>query len=137
MAYVTASLIPHQNVPNGTFTFSNNARATHRTLRLRTQKADASFLPGARVVSVLTGSDNSDFGSWTAVGTLEEKGFRAFRKHQDTKLAQVAGWAVKVLLTAPPEGIEVLESRTCARCNRRLTRPDSIHRGLGPECAGK
>lgn len=31
---------------------------------------------------------------------------------------------------------EVLPASNCCRCRRKLTHPDSIHTGLGPECAG-
>lgn len=33
--------------------------------------------------------------------------------------------------------VEVLHVGKCARCGRKLTNPDSIHSGLGPECVKK
>jgi hypothetical protein len=36
-----------------------------------------------------------------------------------------------------PGSVDVLHSGRCGRCGRTLTTPDSIERGLGPECAHK
>lgn len=34
-----------------------------------------------------------------------------------------------------PDSVEVWHEGRCGRCNRKLTVPDSIERGIGPECA--
>jgi hypothetical protein len=34
-------------------------------------------------------------------------------------------------------GCEVYHEGRCGRCNRKLTVPESIETGLGPECASK
>lgn len=124
-------------LPNGEFTFVNSAAGTRRTVKIKTQAPDANFQPGARLVSVLTGSNNEEWGDWTTVGTVTaEGGFKPFRKHEGGQLAKISAWAVKVL-QAPeaPEGVEVHKSCRCLRCNRLLTVPSSINRYLGPECA--
>lgn len=35
-----------------------------------------------------------------------------------------------------PDAVEIWHSGTCCRCGKRLTDPESIERGLGPQCAG-
>lgn len=36
----------------------------------------------------------------------------------------------------PPPGVEVWHEGRCGRCGRALTVPESVARGLGPDCAG-
>lgn len=36
-----------------------------------------------------------------------------------------------------PPACEIWHEGTCGRCGRKLTHPESIASGLGPECAGK
>lgn len=36
-----------------------------------------------------------------------------------------------------PRGVEMWHEGRCGRCGRKLTVPESIANGLGPECAGK
>lgn len=38
-------------------------------------------------------------------------------------------------IDALPEGVEVWHEGRCGRCGRVLTVPESIERGIGPECA--
>src|SRR4051812_652590 len=55
-------------IHNGTYTIENATKGGHRTFRIRTQKADAKFAPGERVLSLLTGPDNtSDFSGFAFV----------------------------------------------------------------------
>ena len=37
---------------------------------------------------------------------------------------------------ALPKTVEVWHEGICGRCGRKLTVPESVERGLGPECAG-
>ena len=38
---------------------------------------------------------------------------------------------------ATPEGYTLLRESRCCVCNRKLTVPESIEAGIGPECAGR
>lgn len=79
---------------SGTYTITNS-KGEHRTFRIKRQKKDAKFAPGARILSLMVGPDNSG--------------------HQ----------------------YAVMLSKRCVRCNRKLTNPESIKAGIGPECATK
>lgn len=127
------------DLPNGEFTIISPTGA-RRTVRIRRQAADASFQPGQRIISVLTGPDNTDWGSWTSVGMLRQDGsVMVWRKFQGSAHEKTVVFAVRALRAqqkgADLAGVEILASSTCCRCNRRLTVPESILQGMGPECA--
>lgn len=118
----------------GTFTIAN-PDGRHYTVRVRTQKADAAFAAGQKVVGVLTGPDNVH--AYTGQGFLTPEGLRPWRRAEGTTLARVAAFVCRVLLgkQALPAGYSLQESRVCVRCGRKLTTPESLALGLGPECA--
>jgi hypothetical protein len=140
---VSVKITARKAVSDGLYTVSFED-GSHKTLRLRTQPASASFKPGEQIISVLTGSDNDS--DYTRVGNVEvyqdEKSNvparrpKIWRRHQDRPdLAE----AVRVLFQDPAAaGLAYAEQASrCYRCNRTLTVPTSIHAGLGPECASK
>ena len=53
-------------IPNGEITLTNRETGEHRTFRIRTNKEDARFAPGERVIALLTGPDNTT--SYTGFG---------------------------------------------------------------------
>lgn len=124
-------------LPNGTYTLRNIESGDHRTVRVRTQPEDSTFAPGERVVSLLTGPDNTrDFdgfaflkdGDRLAVwaryhGTQAEKIGRLLL---DMTIGEGARWG---------RLYEIDVARQCVRCNRTLTTPASIQAGIGPKCA--
>ena len=57
----------------------------------------------------------------------------------DSKSVKVLEWAIRVIkgLSVLPDGYSILHEGRCGRCARPLTDPESIKRGLGPECASK
>jgi len=129
----TGSAIADCPIHLGTFTvvYPND---THRTLRLRRQPVDHTFAPGEVIAMYLRGADN----------TRDYEGF-AFVKPSPTRIAMWRRFydnidlreALAVVLRQPHEtGLAyALRSSNCWRCNRTLTVPASVHRGLGPICA--
>lgn len=92
-------------------------------------------------VSVLTGPDNN--ASYTFLGTIfpRDKTKLVHSKKSpiqpDAKSARWARGFVESL--ADPtllDRCEVFHAGFCGRCGRRLTVPESIESGYGPECAG-
>lgn len=129
---VVATLSP---IPEGYFTvvFGEDDRIT---LRVRTQDADAQFAPGKQIISYLSGPDNtSDYRGFAfADATTGHVNFwKRFKGNDRLDLA------VRTLQDDPEAcGLAFAEeSGNCWMCNRLLTVPASIHRGLGPICAGK
>lgn len=120
---------------NGSITITNPATGGHRTFRIRTQKDDANFAPGKRIVSLLTGTDNE--ASYTGFGFVFDRGIVLWKKRRTAifksykdMLENPAKWEEK-------HDLEYLYEGQCRRCNRTLTVPESIKTGIGPICAGR
>ena len=85
-----------------------------------------------QVCKYLSGSDNdSDYTGFAFLRGTTVQMWSRFR--DNTRLAR----AMEIILGDPDASGEAyaIESNRCFRCNRTLTVPSSIHRGLGPECA--
>lgn len=130
---------------NGTYTITRRETGEHRTFRIRTQKEDADFAAGERVVSLLTGPDNTrDFDGF---GFVNEAGtqinvWRSKRGEDGGKHSAFEYYAAMLVDLANGgkrwgANYDFLESRSCVRCNRKLTDPISIEMGIGPTCRGR
>lgn len=92
-------------------------------------------------VSLLNGSDNTS--DYSYLGLVRNGTYAHGRKSkigQDAASARAFAWAWSKLsceATDMPADLEVWHEGRCGRCARLLTVPESIARGLGPECAGK
>jgi len=123
---------------NATLTISSKKTNARYTYKVKATKDTENLF----FVSLLAGADNtSDF---TYLGILSDTGFRVTAKSRyrpESKPALAFKWlADKVILGGhdPHEvDLEVRHEGRCARCGRPLTTPDSIDRGIGPECASK
>lgn len=122
---------------DGTYTVEFEG-GEYRTLKIRTQDADASFKPGAQLISYLNGPDNwRNYQSFGEV--LPGNQLKVWRKHES---ATVIIRAALALLAGPEAMIDGLKaygraSGTCGMCGRKLTTPESIELGIGPICAGR
>lgn len=137
-----------------TFVLAGNARLTLRSLATgarfsyRVRRAPDDGKPDKKrpwFVSVLIGADNES--SYQYMGTIW--------RMSNTMLTYDHGSKSKIGLGAPsamawnyffgqvlvvgqiPAKLEVWHEGRCGRCGRALTVPESIARGIGPECAGK
>jgi len=93
-------------------------------------------------VSLLSGPNNTS--DYVYIGTMDGTAFRTTKKSALTNDAQpVAAFRFlceRVLTNAAPPaslGLEVRHEGRCGRCKRTLTVPESIDRGIGPECMDK
>lgn len=120
-------------LPDGTYTVVLGTE--HRTFKVKTQKTDAKFAPGQRVLSGLVGPDNtSDYVGLGFVST-DARGkhhLRPWKKYRDS--GAVTQQAAQALLSDPRSA---LVAAVCCRCQRTLTTPESIAAGIGPDCANK
>ncbi len=138
------NLAEHFNVAthNGKITIKNRATGQWKTFKIHTQKKDASFAPGERIVSLLTGPDNENsykgFGFvkpdgsiilWKKARTPAFRAFASLLRH--TRHGQAAQ------TETAPNGYEYLYKGRCRCCNRTLTTPDSVRLGIGPVCRGE
>lgn len=126
-------------IPNGEFTIHNPTTGNHRTFRIKT--ARNGNLKGKRIVSLLTGNDNtSDYKGFAFVYDDKIVVWQKYRGDGPWESYATLLWSMIVKGSESPyaqKGATIKESRHCARCNRLLTEPESIDRGLGPECFGK
>jgi hypothetical protein len=121
-------------VPDGKYTvvFGDGER---RTLKLKTQDDDASYRPGVRLLSFLSGPDN--YTNYTSFGEMDSGGnvvvWKKFRE------AETVIEAAKVLVADPRAALAAygMESGHCGMCGRELTVPESIANGIGPVCMAK
>lgn len=130
---------------NGAITITS-PKGGHRTFEIKTKKSNATFAAGKRILALLSGPDNTmDYQGFAFV---DDAGVHVWRKKQsgDPKNPSAFEVYAKMVQSLSTEGeasryykmgYRVEHERTCRRCNRRLTNPESIQSGLGPECAGR
>lgn len=118
---------------NATFTVSN-ATGTHYTYKVSRPDEDKPYFVG-----LLTGPDNE--ASYTYMGlldpnTLQVRLTKASKYNLQSTPYRVINWALgKVAHGTPlPSGYAIQHEGKCGRCGRKLTTPESIERGIGPEC---
>lgn len=127
---------------NATFTIRNPATGTRFTYRAR-RPDDAQ--PGKERpiwMSLMNGPDNED--SFQFIGTTwpANPGLTPIRQSKKSKVSTEAPsfraleWVLRNLLSqAHMDKIEVWHEGRCGRCGRKLTVPESVQRGFGPECS--
>ena len=94
-------------------------------------------------VSLLTGADNER--NYSYMGLTGSNVTEPLRRTAKSALScdapgfRAAEYFIRKVLRegAVPEALEVRHEGACGRCNRTLTTPESIDRGIGPECWGK
>ena len=89
-------------------------------------------------VSLLTGPDNTR--DYTYVGCFENGALRLTRastyRDDATPVRAFRFFATSCLAgDTIPDQLEIRHEGRCGRCARTLTVPESIDRGIGPECA--
>jgi hypothetical protein len=123
-----------------TFAFAGNA-----TLTLRSKKTGARFTyrlrekDGGKVtfVALLNGPDNET--AYQYLGHYRGPDYSHGRKSKiskDAASAQAFQFFAQCLAENHlPESLEVYHEGRCGACGRKLTVPESILTGLGPECS--
>jgi hypothetical protein len=118
---------------NATFTIVSLKTGTRFTFKVRAKDERMSF------VSLLTGSDNENDFSYLGTIFSDSRTFRHGRKSritEDAPSSRAFAWFwSKLLGGALPETMEFHHAGRCGRCGRKLTVPESVETGLGPECA--
>lgn len=148
------------NAKNGTYTVSHPQRG-HFTVKLWTSQRGS--LVGQRLISLLVGPNNeTDFKAvarwhdeakrvdvWAryrdAASVMSINGYNWQRRGWSFYEQKLAIWADLVIRGADEqrhgywwgEGYRLMLEGRCCVCNRKLTHPESIESGIGPECARK
>lgn len=122
--------------------------AGNATVTLISQKSNTRFTYRVRqsddgrvwFVQMLTGPDNEN--SYRYLGHFRgDKMYVHGRKSRfdaESPGAKAFDWFANWALEQPawPAGLQVWHEGRCGRCGRKLTVPESIARGIGPECWG-
>lgn len=126
-------------VLNGKYTIQNKDTGKHRTFRIKTQKTDAKFAPGARIVSVMTGTDNQNH--YTRFAFINDNGIHLWGKYKGNPEFEGYKKMLWGMASDPDHPLHMSytidESLNCVVCNRELTNPESIATGIGPVCGGR
>lgn len=111
------------------------SRYTYKVSAPREQNADRPVW----FVSLLSGPDNED--NYQYFGNLRPHAFEVGRKSRvsaDAPSVKAFSWFYNKVLQeeseAALEQLEVWHEGRCGRCGRKLTVPESIESGFGPEC---
>ena len=124
---------------NSTITLENGETGKYFTFKVRIAKKDDKTAPF--FVSVLSGTDNHSSFSYVGVISSDKKVFKLTQKSKvskDTISFKAFNFFFEhLLLNKIPTNLHIYHSGTCGRCGRKLTHPDSIISGLGPECYKK
>jgi hypothetical protein len=126
---------------NAVFTLRSEKTGTHFTYRVRRPQNFSPITP-VWLVQVLTGPSNEDDYEYLGVirpaANLTDLSYSygvRSRIRADAPSAVAIGWALRRLLAKQPlPSCQILHEGRCGRCGRRLTVPESIQSGFGPEC---
>lgn len=128
---------------NATFTLRSKKTGTRYTYKVMLAPPRESAPPQERsttfFVNLLSGPDNEhDFVYLGIIRTNVFSTTAKSRMNMESKPVKAFHWAfanlVKYML---PAELEIWHEGRCGRCNRKLTVPESIASGFGPECAGR
>lgn len=131
-----ATVLPEFALPEGYFTVQFGERydgeETHRTFRVK-DASSQSKLAGKRIISLLTGPDNT--GDYMGVGFVTDQGVSVWKRFSAEGVMKDA---IDILLgdVETAQMGYAMQSGNCYVCGRLLTEPESIKLGIGPVCRG-
>lgn len=124
------------------FILAGKATFTVKSLRTNTRytfRVTEGRRPGIHYVAALTGPDNT--ACYSYIGAIFNKTeFRRTAKspEAETRSGAAGRWVVsRVIAGQNLPNCEIWHEGECARCGRKLTVPESIESGFGPECSKK
>ena len=125
---------------NATFTVVSKKTGTRFTFKVTKPEPTPQYPNPIHFVKVLTGNQNET--DYTYLGQITSRGGMTTYQHgrkspigaaAPSALA-FAWFAGQVLQGKDAPGVEVYHAGKCGRCGRKLTVPESITSGFGPEC---
>ncbi len=130
---------------NATITLENATSGARFTYKLTRKKGDAETANTRPIfVKLMTGSDNES--SYTYLGTVWTNGERpTYTFGSKSPLSPNApgpkgmAWLMAKIAQREelPDVMIAHHEGRCGKCGRKLTVPESIESGIGPECAGR
>ena len=122
------------------FTLVNELTKNRYTYKVEVQKKNH-IVPQSKkyfFVSVLTGSNNETDYNYIGMLKIENNNIVFYltqksKMKEDSVPVKVFSWLLKNFNNLPIN-IKFYHEGYCARCGRKLTVPESINTGFGPEC---
>ena len=121
---------------NSTFTVESEKTGQWRTFKIRKMKANSRFPNPAWAVALLAGPDNENDFQYIGKVNPDTGMLKLGSRFNDGSLPVVIfRWLMGHVFTdmVLPNG-KVHHEGKCGCCGRKLTVPESIQRGIGPEC---
>lgn len=137
---------------NATFTLKSKRTGERFTYQVKSAKKDrnAFWSTGNQdrtkyFVSLLTGGDNENSYTYMGMMNLTVDGAFVFGLTKGSKMSEAAPsvkafeyvWKAIENGAHFPSGVEFWHEGSCCVCGRKLTVPESVADGIGPECKGK
>jgi hypothetical protein len=130
---------------NAYLTLKSKSSGSHFTFSVRAPKLkEGETDNGFRFVKVLSGADKNylyfGFVKPAVAGALDgaqvfKHGGQKAKVAPDARSAAAFAWAWQAIENGSiPKTLEVWHEGRCGRCGIRLTHPESIESGFGPEC---
>lgn len=125
---------------NATFTIKNPATGVRFTYRAKRPPLDPQSTRGRPIwLALLSGPDNESNYSYIGAVYAEGNVYSPIRRSSKSKVGPEAisaislEWFLRNLDKL--NGVEVWHEGRCGRCGRKLTVPESVEAGFGPECS--
>lgn len=117
----------------------------HYTYRVSFKKATGNFNNDAYFLQLLTGPDNTKSYTYLAMLVKESGAVRITGKSCREEGSVEVALARRALARIWADEVESIEAvgfklhheGRCGKCGRALTTPESVERGIGPECWGR
>lgn len=120
---------------NAVFTLRSEKTSTRFTYKIRQKDETSPFF-----VSVLSGPSNETDYQYLGFIPRADRGtlIAGSKGLPGAKSFKALSWALSQLSGARiPEKLSIFHEGRCCACGRKLTTPESILSGIGPECAKK
>ena len=127
---------------NATITIRSRATDKRFTFKIRSPRNQEPSRPAIWFVSLMTGPDNES--SFEYLGNIRANGSydhgRRTRITRDAPGARAFNWFWTMVQLGREEVLtqaDVWHEGRCGRCGRKLTVPESVESGFGPECINR
>ncbi len=123
---------------NATFTIESEKSGTHKTYKIRQTKPNPRFPVPSLMVFLLTGPCNETDYQYIGMTNRDNGQLKLTansKRTMDSADVITFNWMMKHLFTDKVlTNAKVHHEGKCGCCGRTLTVPESITRGIGPEC---
>lgn len=108
----------------------------HRTYRIFKQPK-GEWLEGKIMISLFTGDDNTRLSNYTKIAFYNNGKINLWNKFKDTLYSQWVDILENMINGTEINNFKLVEARICYICKKLLTTPESIAKGIGPDCESK